>query len=99
AIGLFGGKPGGTAAVSGNGSSVHPKKTLFLKPWDVYAVRCSAGAGYGDPHDRSADAVLRAVKAGYVSAALAGQHYGVRLQDAGHNIDDPGTRRLRRGLS
>src|SRR5262249_24731101 len=95
-IGLFGGKPGGTAAVSVNGSPVHPKKTLFLKPGDVYAVRCSGGAGYGDPHERPTEAVLRDVKGGYVSTAVAREHYGVALNDVGDNIDDSGTRQLRR---
>jgi N-methylhydantoinase B len=97
-IGLFGGKPGGTAAVSVNGDPVHPKKTLYLKPGDVYAVRCSGGAGYGEPHDRPAEAVLRDVKGGYVSVAAAREQYGVALNNAGDNIDDPGTRRLRRRL-
>ena len=84
--------------MSVNGNSVHPKKTLFLEPGDVYAVRCSGGAGYGDPHERSAEAVLRDVKGAYVSTAAAREHYGVTLNDAGDNIDYPGTRRLRRRL-
>ena len=84
--------------MSVNGNSVHPKKTLFLEPGDVYAVRCSGGAGYGDPHERSAEAVLRDVKGAYVSTAAAREHYGVALNDAGDNIDYPGTRRLRRRL-
>jgi N-methylhydantoinase B len=98
-IGLFGGKPGGTATVSVNGNSVHSKKTLSLEPGDVYAVRCSGGAGYGNPHERSAEAVLRDVKGGYVSTAVAREHYGVALNDAGDNIDELETRQRRRRLT
>jgi N-methylhydantoinase B len=89
-IGLFGGKPGGTAAVSVNGEPVHPKRTLFLKQGDVYAVRCAGGAGYGDPHERSAEAVLRDVKGGYVSTTAAREQYGVAFSAAGDTIDGPG---------
>jgi N-methylhydantoinase B len=96
ALGLFGGKPGGTAAVSVNGKPVHPKKTLVLATGDIYAVRCSGGAGYGDPHERSPEAVLRDVKGGYVSVAAARDHYGVALNSSGDAIDAESVRRLRK---
>jgi N-methylhydantoinase B len=96
ALGLFGGKPGGTAAVSVNGKPVHSKKTLALAAGDVYAVRCAGGAGYGDPHERPPEAVLRDVKGGYVSAAVARDDYGVALTDAGDAVDSAGTQRLRK---
>ena len=83
ALGLFGGKPGGTAAVTVNGKAVHPKRTLALAMGDVYAVRCAGGAGYGDPHERPPEAVLRDVKGGYVSPGVARNDYGVALDDAG----------------
>jgi N-methylhydantoinase B len=95
ALGLFGGKPGGTAAVSVNGKPVHAKKTLALAAGDVYAVRCAGGAGYGDPHERLPEAVLRDVKGGYVSAGVARDDYGVALNAAGDSVDTEGTRRLR----
>jgi N-methylhydantoinase B len=62
---------------------------------DVYAVRCAGGAGYGDPHERSPEAVLRDVKGGYVSPGVARADYGVALDDAGDCVDAEGTRRLR----
>jgi N-methylhydantoinase B len=95
ALGLFGGKPGGTAAVSVNGKPVHSKKTLALATGDVFAVRCAGGAGYGDPHERPSEAVLRDVRGGYVSAEVAHDDYGVALNAAGDSVDAEGTRRLR----
>lgn len=95
ALGLFGGKPGGTAAVSVNGKPVHSKKTLALATGDVFAVRCAGGAGYGDPHERPSEAVLRDVRGGYVSAGVARDDYGVALSAAGDSVDAEGTRRLR----
>jgi N-methylhydantoinase B len=95
ALGLFGGKPGGTAAVAVNGKPVHSKKTLALATGDVFAVRCAGGAGYGDPHERPSEAVLRDVAGGYVSAEVARADYGVALNAAGNSVDADGTRRLR----
>ena len=96
ALGLFGGKPGGTAAVSVNGKPVHSKKTLALATGDVYAARCAGGAGYGDPHERPPETVLRDVRGGYVSAGVARNDYGVALTAAGDAVDAEGTRRLRK---
>jgi len=95
ALGLFGGRPGGTAAVSVNGRPVHAKKTLLLAKDDVFAVRCAGGAGYGDPHERPPEAVLGDVKGGYVSVTAAREIYGVALTEAGPRIDAEMTRRLR----
>jgi N-methylhydantoinase B len=95
ALGLFGGMPGGTAAVSVNGKAVHAKKTIALATGDVFAVRCAGGAGYGDPHERAPSAVLGDVKAGYVSAAAARRLYGVALNLAASGIDEDATRALR----
>ena len=96
ALGLFGGKPGGTATVSVNGKAVHSKKTLALAAGDVYAACCAGGAGYGDPHERAPEAVLRDIKGGYVSAAVARNDYGVALTVAGDAVDSVGTQRLRK---
>ena len=95
ALGLFGGMPGGTAAVSVNGKAVHAKKTIALAASDVFAVRCAGGAGYGNPHERAPSAVLRDVKGGYVSAAAARQLYGVGVAEAEAAIDWDATRALR----
>jgi N-methylhydantoinase B len=95
ALGLLGGKPGGTAAVTVNGKPVHAKRTIVLAAGDVYAVRCAGGAGYGDPRERPPAAVLRDVKGGYVSANVARNDYAVALSAAGDSVDTDATRRLR----
>ena len=95
ALGLLGGRPGGTAAVSVNGKPVHSKKTLALATGDVFAVRCAGGAGHGDPYRRPPEAVLRDVKGGYVSIEVARADYGVVCTLATDGVDLEGTRRLR----
>jgi N-methylhydantoinase B len=97
ALGLHGGRPGGTAAVTVNGKPVHAKKTIALAEGDVYAVRCAGGAGYGDPRERPPAAVLRDVRGGYVSTDVARNEYRVALNAAGDAIDAEATRRLREG--
>ena len=96
-LGLFGGGPGAAAAVSVNGAAVHSKKTLSLKPGETYAVHCSGGAGYGDPHERAPLAVLADILDGYVSREVGRAAYGVALTATGEAIDEAETRRLRAG--
>ena len=95
ALGLHGGRPGGTAAVTVNGKPVHAKKTIALAGGDVYAVRCAGGAGYGDPRERPPAAVLRDVRGGYVSTDVARNEYRVALNAAGDAIDAEATHQLR----
>jgi N-methylhydantoinase B len=94
-LGLFGGKPGGTAAVSVNGEAVHPKRTIALASGDVYAARCAGGAGYGDPRERPLELVLQDIKGGYVSAEAARDVYAVAVHSAGGSVDLERTRLLR----
>src|SRR5262245_37046393 len=96
ARGLFGGLPGGCAAVSVNGQPVHAKKTIALAQGEVFAVRCAGGAGYGDPHERPPSLVLRDVKGGYVSVAAARELYGVALTATEHGVDEAATHALRK---
>jgi N-methylhydantoinase B len=96
ALGLSGGRPGGTSSVSVNGEAVHAKKTLTLHQGDVYAVRCAGGAGYGEPYERSVAAVTADVRGGYVSAKVARDEYGVALTPDGKAHDEATTRRLRK---
>jgi N-methylhydantoinase B len=94
-LGLFGGKPGGTASVTVNGKAVHSKKTLTLTSGDVYAACCAGGAGYGNPHERPPEIVQRDVKSGYVSTESARNDYGVALTVTGDAVDSLATQRLR----
>ena len=97
AIGIDGGKTGGTAAVSVDGEAVHAKKTLLLRTGEIYGVRCSGGAGYGDPMTRPPEDVLRDVQDGYISEQAARKHYGVALNKTRDAVDQATTRRLRKG--
>jgi N-methylhydantoinase B len=75
ALGLFGGRPGAAAFVAVNGEPVHAKKTVRLAPGDVFSVRSSGGAGYGDPRERDPGALQRDVQDGYVSSGAARAEY------------------------
>lgn len=66
---------------------------LALEPGDVVSLRWPAGAGYGDPLDRSVDAVGRDVRSGLVSIEHAEQAYGVVVTNG--QVDGPATLRLR----
>ena len=95
ALGLAGGKPGAPAAISVDGEPIHPKKTVRLAPGATFAVRCAGGAGYGDPHERDPNAVLRDVQDGYISPEAARDAYAVEVDLAAGTIDEAATRRLR----
>ena len=57
---------------------------LAGKGWQALAegrrliLRLPGGGGYGDPRRRSSEALQRDLEGGYVSAAHARQHYGVK---------------------
>ena len=87
--------PAARRRVSVNGKAVHSKKTLALTAGDVYAACCAGGAGYGDPHERPPEIVLRDVKSGYVSTEVARNDYGVALTVTGDAVDSLATQRLR----
>jgi len=52
---------------------------LTVNRGDVIRVRTGAGGGYGNPQERTRDAVVDDVRNGYLSAALADEIYGVKL--------------------
>ena len=94
-LGLAGGMPGTPSAASVDGEPVHPKKTIRLAPGATFAVCCAGGAGYGDPHERDPNLVLRDVQDGYISAEAARDAYGVVLDPAAGAVDKAATERLR----
>jgi N-methylhydantoinase B len=57
------------------------KHKAELRAGDRVLIRSGGGAGWGNPLDRSAEAVLADVVAGYVSRAAAEREYGVVLTD------------------
>jgi N-methylhydantoinase B len=54
------------------------------------------GGGYGNPHDRPPDEVLRDVVDGYVSLDGARRDYGVVIDRATMAVDDSATAALRK---
>jgi N-methylhydantoinase B len=100
--GLFGGQSGrpaeyvlnpGTPAERRLGSKV----TLDLQPGDVVSYRTCGGGGYGPPHAREPERVLRDVREGKVSAERARQVYGVAIDTRSWTVDAAETARLRSG--
>jgi N-methylhydantoinase B len=64
-----------------------------LRTGDVVIERTAGGGGYGYPVERDAQAVVRDVCFGYVSAASAQAAYGITLRDG--NEDAEATKALR----
>jgi N-methylhydantoinase B/oxoprolinase/acetone carboxylase alpha subunit len=98
--GLFGGGQGDTGGIyikrAGTDTwetfvqafgTVSPSKFagIMLREGDLVRLTMPGGGGYGDPHNRATEVVLRDVAEGFVSAEAARTHYGVDVaeQDRG----------------
>jgi N-methylhydantoinase B len=68
APGIAGGKPGAPGAVLINGRPVDPKRQHVVEPGDRIELRTPGGGGYGEPAQRSAEALAEDRRDGYVSA-------------------------------
>jgi N-methylhydantoinase B len=98
--GLFGGLAGRPAHYTLNPDSAAPQRlgskvTLELRPGDVVRYETCGGGGYGPPHEREPELVLRDVREGKVSAARAHQVYGVAVDVTTWTVDEAETQRLR----
>jgi N-methylhydantoinase B len=96
--GLFGGlaaEPWITEVQRADGTidNVPSKARLQLAPGDVLRVLTGGGGGYGDPLERSPQAVLADVLDEKISRDAALQHYGVVIEE--DDVDEPATQRLR----
>ncbi len=95
--GLFGGLPGRKAEYVLNpdreGRRLGSKTTLEIGAGDVVSYRTCGGGGYGPPHERDPERVLRDVIERKVSAVRAREEYGVAIVDG--RVDEAGTARLR----
>jgi N-methylhydantoinase B len=95
--GLFGGLAGRKAEYvltrDGEETRLGSKTTVELQPGDVMSYRTCGGGGYGPPHERDPERVLRDVIEGKVSAERAREHYGVAIVDG--RVDEDETRSLR----
>jgi N-methylhydantoinase B len=101
AYGAFGGKPGGQNRFEihyPDGSSYVPsaKESIpgVLPPGSVFHQISGGGGGFGDPHERPAEEVLRDVRDGLVSIQSAWEDYGVAIAP-GLTIDRTATARRR----
>ncbi|MDP6495715.1 MAG: hydantoinase B/oxoprolinase family protein, partial [Dehalococcoidia bacterium] len=69
--------------------------SMELSQADLFYFRCTGGGGYGDPLDRTPDAVLADVLNGLISVDQAYQVFGVVVDGKGDrlNMEDTKTRR------
>lgn len=103
ARGLFGGHDAGRneIVVEHPDGSTHvwgSKELVSLPPGAVVRATSGGGAGYGDPHRRPADVVLREVRNGLVSPERARNDYGVAVTigpDGSWSVDEQTTSALR----
>lgn len=61
----------------------------------TYRSLSPGGGGFGDPKTRAPERVLRDVRDGIVSAAVAERDYGVAIAADGRSVDAAKTARLR----
>ena len=88
APGLLGGQSGATGEVAlADGTKLHAKALIELKPGDVIHVNLPGGGGYGDPFERDPERVRWDVVDGYITFAEAERKYGVAVRYNG-NPDD-----------
>jgi N-methylhydantoinase B len=81
AQGMLGGGPGAAGEFSlSDGRQANPKELLFHPSETHVETALPGGAGYGDPYERDAAAVLNDVLNGYVSLAAADREYGVVIR-------------------
>lgn len=74
--GLRGGAPGSKVEVFlADGTRPHPKGRSMLKPGDRITFHFSGGGGFGEPSKRSAEAIRRDLRDGYISAEAARNLY------------------------
>ncbi len=100
--GALGGKDGrpNTVTVYRNGEAYTPlhlskDQDIPIAPGDIISVGTPGGGGFGDPHDRDVDLVLRDVKRAYYTAEQAQELFGVVLTADLNAVDGPATATLR----
>jgi len=99
APGLDGGQAGAPGQFAlGDGTSLHPKRTVVLAPDQQLELGLPGGGGFGRPTEREPQLVHDDVLDGLVSAAAARDSYGVALRDDG-TVDETETRRLREDVA
>jgi N-methylhydantoinase B/oxoprolinase/acetone carboxylase alpha subunit len=84
--GLAGGEDGGRSAnvlrhADGREERLPPMFSTVIQPGDVFHHRTAGGGGFGDPLERSPDAVAADVRDGKVSVEAARRCYGVVVRN------------------
>ncbi len=97
-----GGQARGLGYVLGRGQPdqrrIEDKSTLRVPPDTRVCIETPGGGGYGNPHERPPQDVLRDVRQGKISLERARSAYGVALQagpDGSLGVDDAATLALR----
>lgn len=101
-FGLAGGRqapPGKVRVRSADGDVMDIEEASLYQPrkGDVAEFYSAGGGGYGDPYERSVDAVLDDVVAGTLSPESALKEYGVVVDPRTLNVDRRETERVRQG--
>ncbi len=97
--GIAGGMSGGAGRAVVNPGTPHERLLAplsdgnVLRRGDILRIETGGGGGYGHPHDRPTDAVLKDVLGGFVSHEAAERYYGVAVKDFA--IDEVRTAQLR----
>ncbi|MGN5237228.1 MULTISPECIES: hydantoinase B/oxoprolinase family protein [unclassified Rhodococcus (in: high G+C Gram-positive bacteria)] len=99
-VGLLGGRPGIVQRLTLTPEGADPTEIdtnsfYTLGEGDVFEVISSGGGGYGDPHRRDVELVLRDVRDGVVSVDAARTVYGVDIDPDTLDIRQDETRSLR----
>ena len=89
--------PASLAAIGGEHGVGQNYAQSYLAPGDVFYMHWQGGGGYGDPLRRDPDAVLTDLREGKITAAGAGDVYGLARDEAG-GIDVEGTSAARTEL-
>jgi N-methylhydantoinase B len=98
-LGARGGGAGGTArqalrGLDGETEELGVWGRVTVNAGETILSRCNGGGGYGDPHRREPERVLKDVREGYVSRDRAADVYGVVI-DAQLELDLEATESLR----
>src|SRR5262245_57022556 len=98
-FGLYGGSPGAPSEnylnPDGERQVLPSKLTMTIKRGDVFRHVLAGAGGWGDPLEREPAAVLRDVRNELLSPQKAEADYGVIIDLAHWNVDEPATQRRR----
>jgi N-methylhydantoinase B len=103
ALGARGGHPGGPAwaykrTTDGSLRELGAWAHEVLEPGETIVSISTSGGGYGPPHERAVDMVVKDLREGWITPARAAEIYGVVVDDEGV-VDVAATNARRQNLS